>query len=79
MKKLNLQLYVLGDGEEEYRNMFLSYQEQYPDKVYVQLDYTDEMAKYIYAGCDAILMLHHALNHVDFVSLCPFVTEQFRS
>ena len=30
--------------------------EQYPDKVYVQLDYTDEMAKYIYAGCDAILM-----------------------
>ena len=36
--------------------MFLSYQEQYPDKVYVQLNYTDEMAKYIYAGCDAILM-----------------------
>ena len=44
MKK-PVQLYVLGDGEEEYRNMFLSYQEQYPDKVYVQLDYTDEMAK----------------------------------
>ena len=56
LMKKPVQLYVLGDGEEEYRNMFLSYQEQYPDKVYVQLDYTDEMAKYIYAGCDAILM-----------------------
>ena len=59
LMKKPVQLYVLGDGEEEYRNMFLSYQEQYPDKVYVQLDYTDEMAKYIYAGCDAILMPSH--------------------
>ena len=50
LMKKPVQLYVLGDGEEEYRNMFLSYQEQYPDKVYVQLDYTDEMAKYIYAA-----------------------------
>lgn len=56
LMKQPIQLYVLGDGEEEYRNMFLSYQKQYPDKVYVQLNYTDEMAKYIYAGCDAILM-----------------------
>ena len=31
LMKKPVQLYVLGDGEEEYRNMFLSYQEQYPD------------------------------------------------
>lgn len=54
--KMPLQLYVLGDGEETYRNMFLSAKAKYPKKVFVQFDYNDEMAKAIYAGCDAILM-----------------------
>ncbi len=35
--------------------MFLSYQKQYPDKVYVQLNYTDEMQNTL-RSCDAILM-----------------------
>ena len=54
--KMPVQIYVLGDGEEYCRRMFLDFQEKYPDQVYVQPEYTDEMAKYIYAGCDAVLM-----------------------
>lgn len=56
LMELPVQLYVLGDGEECYRNLFLSYQEKYPKQIYVQPAYTDEMAKCIYAGCDGVLM-----------------------
>jgi len=50
------QLYVLGDGEKKVEEIFRNYQEKYPDQVYVQTRYQDELAKQIYGSCDLTLM-----------------------
>ncbi|MDO5147466.1 MAG: glycogen synthase GlgA [Eubacteriales bacterium] len=52
----DVQLYILGGGEKDYEGMFSYYREQYPNKVFVDFDYTDELAKLMYAGCDATIM-----------------------
>ncbi|MBR3276948.1 MAG: glycogen synthase GlgA [Eubacterium sp.] len=52
----NVQLVVLGTGEEQYENMFRYFAEQYPDSVSANITYSDELAHKIYAGCDAFLM-----------------------
>lgn len=54
--KQNVQLYVLGGGEKQYEDMFRYFAEKYPEKVSANFDYSDEMAKILYAGCDATLM-----------------------
>ena len=51
-----MQLVVLGTGEEQYENMFRYYESRYPGKVAVNICYSDELARRIYAGCDAFLM-----------------------
>ena len=55
---LNLpaQLYILGGGQPQYEAFFRKCQELYPDQVYLQTNYNDQMAKKIYGGCDLILM-----------------------
>lgn len=52
----NVQLYILGGGEKCYEDMFRYFAEKYPDKISANFEYTDEMAKLLYAGCDATLM-----------------------
>lgn len=52
----NVQLYILGGGEQRYETIFSTIKAAYPDKVYFDVNYTDAMAKYMYAGCDATLM-----------------------
>lgn len=52
----NVQLYVLGGGEPRYETVFRSVKGMYPDKVFFDTQYSDELAKYMYAGCDATLM-----------------------
>ena len=52
----DVQLYILGNGEKRYEDMFSYYKEKYPDKLSVNFNYTDELAKLMYAGCDATLM-----------------------
>lgn len=52
----NIQLAVLGTGEERYENMFRHFQWKYPGKVAANIDYSDEISHKIYAGCDAFLM-----------------------
>ncbi|MBR0411749.1 MAG: glycogen synthase [Eubacterium sp.] len=51
-----IQFYVLGGGEERFQEMFLQARERYPEKIFVQFNYNDPMAKKMYAGCDAVLM-----------------------
>ena len=51
-----IQLYVLGGGQKEYETLFAEYREQFPDQIYLNTEYRDEMAKMIYGGCDVILM-----------------------
>lgn len=52
----DVQLYILGSGEKRYEAIFASVKTRYPDKVYFETEYSDQMAKYMYAGCDATLM-----------------------
>jgi len=56
MLALPMQLYILGGGQPEYETFFRKCQETYPEQVYLETNYTDEMAKKIYGGCDLILM-----------------------
>ena len=52
----DLQIIVLGTGEEWYENMFRHYQWKYNGKVSANIYYSDEVSHKIYAGCDAFLM-----------------------
>lgn len=52
----DMQLVVLGTGDEKYENMFRHYDWKYHDRVSAQIYYSNEMSHKIYAGCDAFLM-----------------------
>ncbi len=52
----NVQLVVLGTGEERYENMFRYYAGKYPDKISVNVGYSENTAHLVYAGADAFLM-----------------------
>ncbi len=52
----DVQLVVLGTGEEKYENMFRHYDWKYNDRVSANIYYSDELARRIYASCDAFLM-----------------------
>lgn len=52
----NVQLVVLGTGEEKYQNMFRYFAEKYPDKIKAEIGYSEKTAHRIYASCDAFLM-----------------------
>ena len=52
----NIQLVVLGTGEERYENMFRHYDWKYHNKVSAQIYYSEPMSHKIYAAADAFLM-----------------------
>jgi len=52
----DVQLVVLGTGDEKYENMFRHYDWKYHDRVSAQIYYSNEIAHKIYAGCDAFFM-----------------------
>lgn len=52
----DLQLVVLGTGDEKYENMFRHYGWKYSDSVSSNIFYSNEMSHKIYAACDAFLM-----------------------
>ena len=52
----NIQLVVLGTGEERYENMFRHFAWKYGGKVSAQIYYSEELSHKIYASCDAFLM-----------------------
>ncbi|MDY3796095.1 MAG: glycosyltransferase, partial [Agathobacter sp.] len=54
--ELDIQIVVLGTGEERYENMFRYFQNKYPDKLSAYIGYSEEQAHKIYAACDAFLM-----------------------
>lgn len=53
---LNIQLVILGTGEEKYENMFRHFDWKYFNKVSANIYYSEAMSHKIYAGCDAFLM-----------------------
>lgn len=56
LAKENVQLVVLGTGEERYENMFRYFAGKYPDKLAVNIGYSEDMAHMIYASSDIFLM-----------------------
>lgn len=52
----DVQITVLGTGEERYENMFRYFFGKYPDKMSVYIGYSEERAHMVYAGADAFLM-----------------------
>lgn len=51
-----VQIVVLGTGEERYENMFRYYAWKYAGKVSANIYYSDELSHKIYGSCDAFLM-----------------------
>jgi starch synthase len=51
-----MQLAVLGTGDEDVHRMLLQLQEKYPQKVKIWLDFNPALGQQIYAGCDSFLM-----------------------
>ncbi len=56
LEKYNLQLIIVGTGEEKFQNTFLDFQRRFPDKVSANIRYAEDLAHMVYAGCDAFLM-----------------------
>lgn len=52
----DIQLVVLGTGEERYENCFRHFDWKYKDKVSANIYYSDALSHKIYASCDAFLM-----------------------
>lgn len=56
LSKENVQIAVLGTGEERYENMFRHFEWKYPGKLSAMIGYSENTAHQIYAGADAFLM-----------------------
>ena len=52
----DIQLVILGTGEERYENMFRHFDWKYNNRVSANIYYSEEMSHKIYAACDAYLM-----------------------
>ena len=52
----DIQIIVLGTGDEHYENLFRHFEWKYYDKVSAQIYYSEEVSHLIYGGCDAFLM-----------------------
>ena len=53
---LDLQMIILGTGDEEYHRKLRQLELKYPDKLKVYLEFNDELAHHIQAGADMFLM-----------------------
>ncbi len=54
--ELDLQLVVLGTGQQEYHDLFTEIGEEFPDKAGVNIKYDNKLAHMIEAGSDMFLM-----------------------
>ena len=53
---LNLQLVILGMGQQKYHDLFRQFAAQYPAKIAVRFSFDTALAHRIEAGCDMFLM-----------------------
>ena len=53
---LNLQMVILGTGDEKYHRLFAAMKTKYPHKISVNLRFDNALAHLIEAGCDMFLM-----------------------
>jgi starch synthase len=55
----DVQLAILGHGDEKYHAALKALAEQYPGRVGVDHDFNEPLARKIYGGCDVFLMPSH--------------------
>ncbi len=53
---LDMQLVILGTGDQAYEDLFEYYSHIYPEKLSSNIGFSDKLAKLIYAGSDMFLM-----------------------
>ncbi len=53
---MHLQLVIVGSGQEEYEKLITKYHKKYPKKIGIHLQFSEEIASWIYAGSDIFLM-----------------------
>lgn len=56
LMRLDIQLYILGSGDERYHRVFLEMQARYPQRLAVHIGFNTVLAQRIYAGADMFLM-----------------------
>ena len=56
LNTMDVQVAVLGTGEERFQNSFRYFQDKYPGKLSATIGYSEVLAHEIYAGADAFLM-----------------------
>ncbi len=56
MCQMDVQIVVLGTGEERYENMFRHFAWKYSNKVSANIYYSEDLSHKIYGSCDAFLM-----------------------
>ncbi len=59
LMKLDLQLVILGTGEERYHNQLKKVAKNFPGKISLNLKFDERLAHNIYAGSDLFLMPSH--------------------
>lgn len=52
----NIQIVLLGTGDEHYENLFKAYAHRYPDKFSANITFSNELSHRIYAASDMFLM-----------------------
>jgi starch synthase len=56
LMKENIQLIILGTGEEEYHKFLMKAKKKYPNKLIVILEFNEDLAHHIQSGADMILL-----------------------
>lgn len=59
LKTQDVQVVLLGSGEEKYEQFFRQLAEEFPDKIAVHIGFDEELAHLLYAGADIFLMPSH--------------------
>jgi starch synthase len=54
--QLNVQLIILGTGDQRYEEKLQGFADKYPEKLAFRREFNDELARKIYAGIDILLM-----------------------
>ena len=56
LMSMDIQLVILGTGEEKYENLFRQNAWYHPEKLSANITFSNDLAHKIYAGCDILLM-----------------------
>ncbi len=56
MLSMELQMVILGTGDQKYEEMFSHFAHKYPSKIAVRIMFNEALAHQIYAGADILLM-----------------------